>query len=184
MAVPSPSMIDKSSIRAAMRAARAALDPRPVIGAPDAFTALLSRGMIVASYMPVRGEADPAALVRAAAAAGCRLALPHVIDRATPLRFLSWCEEAALATGPFGLLQPADSHEVAPDIILTPLVAFDRRGNRLGQGAGHYDRAFARYPAARRIGVAFAMQEAAALPADPWDEPLEFIVTEREWITP
>jgi 5-formyltetrahydrofolate cyclo-ligase len=73
---------------------------------------------------------------------------------------------------------------VAPDLILTPLVAFDRSLARLGQGAGHYDRAFARYPLARRIGVAFSVQEVERLPTDAWDVPLHAIVTEREWIAP
>jgi 5-formyltetrahydrofolate cyclo-ligase len=55
---------------------------------------------------------------------------------------------------------------------------------RLGQGAGFYDRAFARLPAARRIGLAWSAQEADALPADPWDVPLHAVATEKEWIEP
>ena len=87
--------------------------------------------------------------------------------------------------GPFGLLQPpGDAEEVVPDLILTPLVAFDRTLARLGQGAGHYDRAFARFPNARRIGVAFSVQQVDRLPTDPWDMPLHAIITEREWIVP
>jgi 5-formyltetrahydrofolate cyclo-ligase len=150
-----------------------------------AFAALLVPGMIVASYAPVGGEADPAPLVRAAIAADCTIALPHVVDRATPLRFLAWDVDAPLVSGPFGLRQPGDHpHEVAPDLILTPLVAFDRTLARLGQGAGHYDRAFVRFPAALRIGVAFSVQEVDRLPTDPWDVPLHAIITEREWIIP
>ncbi len=168
-----------------MRAARAALARPPAIGVPPELARMLSRGMTVASYVPVRGEADPAPLARAAVDAGCVIALPHVVDRDTPLRFLAWDTEAALIAGPFGLHQPAEAaDELAPDLILTPLVAFDRAGNRLGQGAGHYDRAFARFPDAMRIGVAYALQEVPALPADPWDVPLHAIVTEQEWITP
>src|SRR5205823_3155888 len=102
----------------------------------------------------------PAFFVEAALASGCRIALPHVVDRATPLRFLSWAGDAALVAGPFGLRQPAaDLPELAPAIILTPLVGFDRRGNRLGQGAAHYDRAFAAYPDAWRVGLAWSVQE-------------------------
>lgn len=185
MAVPSPPAPDKSALRAAARAARAALgDSRPVIAPPPALLALLARGMTVATYVPVGGEADPAPLARAAAAAGCALALPHVIDRPTPIRFLRWRDDDALVAGPFGLRQPAGHmEEVAPDLILTPLVAFDRTLARLGQGAGHYDRAFARHPAAHRIGVAFSVQEVDRLPTDPWDMPLHAIITEREWIT-
>jgi 5-formyltetrahydrofolate cyclo-ligase len=178
-------MTDKTALRAQARAARAAFvagDP-PALFVPDAFRTLLSPGLTLASYVPVGGEADPAPLARAAVEAGCAIVLPHVVDRATPLRFLAWDTEAALVAGPFGLRQPAEAaDERAPDIILTPLVAFDRCGNRIGQGAGHYDRAFARVPEARRIGVAWSVQEVAAIAADTWDVPLHAIITEKEWI--
>jgi 5-formyltetrahydrofolate cyclo-ligase len=177
------SKTDKPRLRAELRAARRSASG--VVPAWPPFTALLSPGLVVASYVPVGGEADPAPLERAALAAGCRLALPHVVDRATPLAFLAWDAGIALTEGPFGLRQPgADHPPLAPDIVLTPLVGFDRRGNRLGQGAGHYDRAFAAFPAARRIGIAFAVQESDRLTPDPWDVPLHAIATEREWIVP
>lgn len=186
MAVPSPSpAAEKRAIRAAARAARQALAlPRPLIAPVPAFTALLAPGLVVASYVPVGAEADPAPLVVAARTAGCRIALPHVVDQPTPLRFLAWEDEGMLVSGPFGLLQPAaDREELAPDLILAPLVAFDRALGRLGQGGGHYDRAFAAYPGARRIGVAFSVQAVDRVPIDPWDMPLHAIITEREWIT-
>jgi 5-formyltetrahydrofolate cyclo-ligase len=177
-------MTDKQALRTALRAARAAAPRAPVV-VPRAFLDRLAPGMIVATYVPIGGEADPAPLARAALAAGARLALPHVVDRATPLRFLAWAEEIALAEGPFGLRQPAPHHdEIAPAVILTPLVGFDRRGNRVGQGAGHYDRAFAAHPDAWRVGVALAGQETAPLTPDPWDMPLHAIATEKEWIVP
>ena len=116
--------------------------------------------------------------------AGCALALPHVTSRAAPIRFLSWETEAELALGPFGLRQPAESAtELRPDIILTPLVGFDRALNRLGQGAGHYDRAFAAFPEAWRVGIAWSVQQVPMLPLDPWDAPLHAIATEQEWLT-
>ncbi len=150
---------------------------------PAAFVDRLTPGMIVASYLPVGGEADPIRFVEAARHAGCTLALPHVVDRPTPIRFLAWQEP--LVAGPFGLRQPSpDAPERAPTIILTPLVGFDRAGNRLGQGAGHYDRAFAQYPDAWRVGIAWSVQEVPSLPADPWDVPLHAIATEQDWITP
>ncbi len=179
--------LSKTAIRAAARAARARFVAAHGAGVPcpAPFRALLSHGLTVASYVPLGSEADPALLARAAVEAGCAIALPHVVDRATPLRFLAWDTEAALAAGPFGLSQPHDHWaELVPDIILTPLVAFTRRLERLGQGAGHYDRAFAQFPDARRIGVALSAQEVEALPVDPWDMPLHAIATEKEWITP
>lgn len=69
----------------------------------------------------------------------------------------------------------------APDLIVTPLLGFDRAGRRIGYGAGHYDRAFQQFPGAHRIGFAWAMQEVTCVPHDPWDVPLHAIVTEREF---
>ena len=177
-------MIAKPALRAKLRAFRDEANGDP-IPAPSAFLDRLASGLVVASYIPVGGEASSALFVEAALAAGCRLALPHVVDRATPLRFLTWPGDAALVTGPFGLRQPpADLPELSPDIILAPLVGFDRRGNRLGQGAAHYDRAFAAHPSAWRVGIAWAVQEVDALEPDAWDMPLHAIATEQEWITP
>jgi len=176
----------KKALRARMRAARIAFaaDAAAPIIVPDAFRARLRPGLIVTSYIPLAGEADPSPLARAAAEAGCALALPHVTTRDRPMRFLGWAGDTALEPGPMGLSQPEDAAmELAPDIILTPLVAFDRELNRLGQGAGYYDRAFARFPAAWRVGIAWSMQQVERLPCDPWDVPLHAIATEQEWIT-
>jgi 5-formyltetrahydrofolate cyclo-ligase len=177
---------DKPALRARLRAERddAAANGR-VFDAPPAFIDRLTEGLVVASYRPVGGEADPSAFDLAALGALCRLALPHVTSRSDPIRFLSWPWNGALQRGPFGLRQPpADAAELIPDIILAPLLGFDRRGNRLGQGAGHYDRAFATLPRAWRVGLAWSVQEVDALTPDVWDVPLHAIATEKEWIEP
>lgn len=175
-------MTDKPALRKELRARRDAFAAtgRADVQPPAAFVARLSHGLTLASYVPVGSEADPHLLARAAVEAGCRIALPHVISREAELRFLAWDTEAALAAGPFGLSQPdGAAAELAPDIILTPLVGFDAARNRLGQGAGHYDRAFARFPDALRIGIALSVQQVDSLPTDPWDVPLHMIVTEK-----
>jgi 5-formyltetrahydrofolate cyclo-ligase len=180
-------MIDKQALRGQMRAARKAfvLEAHPDIAVPQAFLDRLEHGLTVASYVSMGGEADPSPLARAAVEAGCEIVLPHVVDRATPLRFLAWDTEAALIAGPLGLQQPAHTAaERQPDIILTPLVAFDAALNRLGQGAGHYDRAFVAFPGAWRVGLAWSIQQVESLPTDPWDVPLHAIATETDWITP
>lgn len=187
MAVPPPhippmTMPDKPALRAQLRAARDrfASETRATIAAPPGYLARLTGTETVASYIPIGSEADPALLAAAAAERGCRLALPHVVDRASPIRFLAWRIGEPLEPGPFGLRQPgADREEVAPDVILTPLVGFDARLDRLGQGAGHYDRAFARYGTAWRIGVAWSVQQVPAVPADVWDVPLHAVITEE-----
>ena len=152
---------------------------------PPQFLALLTPGLTVTSYVPVGSEADPSPLARAAVEAGCLIALPHVTTRAEPMRFLAWDTEAALVAGPYGLHQPAaDAAALAPDIILTPLLAFDAKLDRLGQGAGYYDRVFAQFPNARRIGVAWSVQRVESLPTDAWDMPLHAVITEQGWISP
>jgi 5-formyltetrahydrofolate cyclo-ligase len=174
---------DKSALRQRLRRDRSDY-PRSAVYIPDAFRERLAAGLIVASYIPIGSEADPSPLARAASDAGCIIALPHVIDRLSAMRFLAWQGDSALVAGPFGLSQPApDAPECQPDIILTPLVGFDRTGARLGQGAGHYDRAFLSCPGAWRIGIAFACQEVASLPTDSWDVPLHAVATDQQWIT-
>ncbi len=140
---------------------------------------------VIASYMPIGSEIDPRPLAAQLVAHGARLALPRVESREAPLRFLAWAPHAPLETGLFGLEQPAaDAPEVTPDLILTPLLGFDDALNRIGYGAGHYDRAFARYPAARRIGLAWCFQQCDAIPIDAWDVRLHAIATETDWIQP
>lgn len=176
----------KAKLRAQIRAVRDAFvaGSPPPITVPDAFRQRLGHGVTVASYVPLGSEADPSPLARAAAAAGCALALPRISSRAAPMRFLAWDAEDDLIAGVHGLRQPHRAAPVlAPDIILTPLVAFDAALNRLGQGAGYYDRAFDALPDAWRLGIAWSVQQVAALPTDPWDMPLHAILTEQGMLT-
>ncbi len=179
-------MIDKSGLRRELRARRrrfAATAP-PLPAPSQLVVEALTPGVIVASYVPVGGEADPALFDAAVIAAGGRLAWPVVIDRELPITFHIGSADT-MTDGPYGLRQPAaEGGGVVPDIILTPLVGFDSRCNRLGQGAGHYDRAFALWPDALRIGIAWSVQQVDALPRDPWDVPLHMIVTETETFLP
>lgn len=175
---------DKQTIRREARAARDAfVASNPIaLSPPRAITDRFIPGVTVVAYLPIGSEADPASLVAAARSVGATLALPHVEGRSTPMRFLEWREDTALITGPFGLTQPVpDSPELVPDIFLTPLVAYDRALHRLGQGAGFYDRAFARYPDAWRVGIAWSAQEVAVVPTDSWDVPLHAVLTEHDF---
>lgn len=164
-----------------MRKARLAFPARP-LPVPAAFVELLEKPGVIASYLPMAGEADPAPLAEAALTRGWRLVLPHVTTRAEPMRFLAWEEGDPLERGPFGLRQPAaDAMAMIPDLVLTPLLAFDDAGNRLGQGAGYYDRAFAVLPGAVRIGIAWSVQQVEQLAPEAWDVPLHAIITEQRW---
>ena len=188
-------MIDptKAALRKALRARRAALAADPAWRADllihtlfvaDHVTRHLDNAGVVAGYISDGEEVDAIPLLFAAIDRGLALALPHVSTREAPMRFLRWHPGDPLVPGAFGLLQPrSDAEEVAPDLILTPLVGFDRKLARIGQGAGFYDKAFARLPDARRIGLAWSVQEVPHIPVDPWDMPLHGIATEREWIS-
>lgn len=174
---------DKKIIRARMRSLRDefAMTIGGVIEAPAPLLARFVPGTIVSSYIAVGSEADPGAIAWAARERGCTIVLPHVTSRQSPVRFFAWEPGQPLLEGPLGLRQPAqDASEVEPDIVLTPMLAFDAVMNRLGQGAGHYDRVFARLPDAWRIGVAWSVQRVETLAIDPWDIPLHGIVTEAE----
>jgi 5-formyltetrahydrofolate cyclo-ligase len=145
-------------------------------------------GAVVSGYWPFRSEIDPRPLMRRLSQAGARLALPVTPERAShaPLTFRIWTPESVLAPGSFQVHEPPpESETVEPDLLLVPLLAFDRAGHRLGYGAGHFDRTLQRLRALKpltAVGLAYAAQEVASLPADPHDEKLDGIVTEKAYI--
>jgi 5-formyltetrahydrofolate cyclo-ligase len=140
---------------------------------------------IAAAYWPIRGEADPRPLLGTLAEAGLATALPVVVGRGRPLVFRLWRPGDPLIDGPLGLSQPAPSLPPAePDLLFVPLAAFDRAGHRIGYGAGHYDATLAALAGKRplTVGLAFSVQEIDAVPFEPHDHPLAFVLTERETI--
>jgi 5-formyltetrahydrofolate cyclo-ligase len=144
------------------------------------------RPRIVAAYSPIRDEPDCGPLLAALQAHGFATALPVVHGRSAPLAFRLWRAGEPLARGASGVPEPgAAAPIVEPDLLFVPLAAFDRRGHRIGYGAGCYDRALkllrARGPI-RAVGVAYSAVEIDLIPEEPHDERLDFILTEREWI--
>jgi 5-formyltetrahydrofolate cyclo-ligase len=144
------------------------------------------RPRVVAAYSPIRGEPDCGPLLAALQAHGFATALPVVAGRSAPLAFRLWRAGEPLVRGDLGVPEPgAAAPIVEPDLLFVPLAAFDRRGHRIGYGAGCYDRALkllrARGPI-RAVGVAYSVSEIDAAPDEPHDERLDFILTEREWI--
>jgi 5-formyltetrahydrofolate cyclo-ligase len=134
----------------------------------------------IAAYYPVRSEFNCMPLARRLAAEGWALALP-VIDGDAPMRFRQWHLDAPLRPGPFGIPEPVDGAPLVPDVLLVPLLAFDRRCYRLGYGGGHYDRTLAALrrsqDGATAIGLAFDAQEVAQVPVCHYDERLDWILT-------
>lgn len=185
---------DRRALREQMRAQRIALGPRERLAAADAVASRLRQldamrtAAHVAGYWAVRGELPLHALLSPRPAfAYC---LPCLVP-GQQLAFARWRAGDALVANRFGIPEPdvAPADYLSPaamDLVLVPLLAFDRRGNRLGSGAGYYDRSFAflldsaRPPRPLLVGVAYAFQQVATLPAESWDVPLDFVVTESE----
>ncbi len=142
------------------------------------------RGTTLAGYMPMRTEIDPLPVMEEAAAHG-PVCVPVIKGEAQPLAFSRWTPGGAMKEGPFGALVPEVDDLITPQILIVPLVAFDRAGGRLGYGGGFYDRTLEGLRAGGAvlaIGYAYSAQEAEDLPLEPTDQPLDMIVTEREII--
>ena len=146
-------------------------------------------GAVVSAYWPFGSEIDPRPLIRRLSALGYSIALPVTPKKGSnpPLHFRRWTASSLLAPRSFGVHEPGEDAEIlVPDVLLVPMLAFDRQGGRLGYGAGHYDRTLAGLraanPAIRAIGVAFAAQQVDELPTEPHDQPLDDVLTERAYI--
>lgn len=145
--------------------------------------ARLGDARTVAAYLPIGTEIHTLPVIRRLINRDIAIALPHVTGRRGAMRFLRWAPGDDLPGGPMGLRQPvADAPELVPDLILTPLLAFDARLHRLGYGAGFYDRAFVDHPYARRVGLAWSVQQVTAIADESWDVPLHAVATEKDWI--
>jgi len=142
----------------------------------------LSPAAIVAGYFPIRSEADVGPLLDKLSQLGHTCALPKVVGAEKPLTFHQWEPGSPTASGPFGTRVPmSDAPEVVPDIVLVPLLAFDLVGTRLGYGGGFYDRTLCRLRkrgSCLAVGIAFSAQERDLLLRDPYDEALDWVVTE------
>jgi len=183
---------DKAALRRAIRARRASfvagMDAAALTRHAQALAARLAPAFAhaasVGGYAALGDEISVLPALERAAALGLATALPHVLHRAAPMLFLPWQPGQRLDEGWAGLSQPEQTDPMVPALILAPLLGFDRARQRIGQGAGFYDRWFALHPQALRIGVAWSVQEEAHIPVDAWDIPLHAIVTENEWIGP
>jgi 5-formyltetrahydrofolate cyclo-ligase len=184
----SPIALAKSNLRKSALARRDALLAAERTAAADAiagraFPVAVAPGAIVSGYMPMKSELDPRPLMRKLADAGARLALPVVIGRGLPLVMRAYAFGDALVRGVWDIrVPPPQAGEVEPDIVLAPLLAFDRSGNRLGYGAGYYDMTIAALRAKKpvvAVGMAFAAQEVDAVPTTPRDVRLDLVLTEQ-----
>jgi 5-formyltetrahydrofolate cyclo-ligase len=178
----------KSQIRREATARRDALPAAERTAAAAAIAArtlpvAVAPGMIVSGFSPLKSEINPVPLMRRFADAGARLALPVVAGKGRPLTMRAWAFGEPLVAGVWGIREPKpEAAEVFPDILIVPLLAFDRAGHRIGYGAGYYDMTIARLRGMKpvvAIGIAYAAQEIPEVPATPRDATLDLVLTER-----
>jgi 5-formyltetrahydrofolate cyclo-ligase len=189
---------ERDDLRSRMRERRTALPPSERIAAARGVSEQLEAlpeylvDLRVGAYWAVRGELPLSHALPPMFQRGQIVFLP-VLGPEQRLRFAPWLPGQDLAANRYGIPEPeqnaanaVDPH--ALDLVLVPLLAFDRRGHRLGSGGGWYDRSFAFLQAQTRpaktalVGIGYAFQEVPMLPVEAHDVRLDFIVTERELI--
>ncbi len=147
----------------------------------------------IAAFLAFDGEADPLGLMTLACEQQKEVYVPVVVGKNQPMMFAPWSPSTRMQSNPLGIAEPAvDSTEwIEPkqlDLVVTPLVAFDRLGNRIGVGGGFYDRSFQHLneiaPGPLRptqlYGFAFELQKVDAIKRQAWDVVLDGIVTEAQ----
>ena len=151
----------------------------------DAITAQLLDGFpslkksMVGFYWPFKAEFDPRFAIHQLRLSGARTALPVVLQKHAPLEFRAWWPSAQMTKGVFELPIPDGTEVVWPDALLIPPVGFDAQGYRLGYGGGYFDRTLATMsPQPLKIGVAFELSRMRTIRPQPYDIPMDFIVTE------
>ena len=181
-------MLDqKKDMRAEAIARRAAAFDKH---GPDASRRLAAHGLdflrvppgkIVSGFAAIRDEINPADLMLWLHAEGFHLALPVMVGKGKPLLMRAWTPGDAMAAAQWGIAEPLDDKpEVAPDVLLVPLLAFDSNGNRLGYGGGFYDRTLAKLRARKpvvAVGVAYDEQKVDVVPAESYDQRLDWVLT-------
>ena len=182
--------------KAALRARGLALRTETKSGAAAAFAHHLAetglalarrwQSQVASAYFPLPNEPSTLPLLGRLAEAGYQTALPVTGKPGTPLVFRLWRPGEPTATGKMKIEEPlAQAPEVAPDLLFVPLAAFDRTGNRIGYGAGFYDRTLRQLRAMKpvcAVGVAYAGQELSGIPNESHDESLDYVLTEHELI--
>jgi 5-formyltetrahydrofolate cyclo-ligase len=191
IALDNPDIERKAALRAAALARRDTLTPAEraagaLAAAAHPLPVGVKPGQVVSGFSAIRSEINPLPLMRRFAEQGAVLALPAIAGRGRPLEMRVWDADVPLVRGQWGIREPhALARVVVPDIFIVPLATFDRRGHRIGYGAGYYDMTIAAARAQKHsiaIGLAFAIQESDDEPRLAHDQPLDFVLTEREGI--
>ena len=137
----------------------------------------------IAFYHPISTEVDPLPLIQALEESSLRFCLPVVTGSERPLIFKEWFKDSELIISSYGVKIPVDGQLLMPDLIITPLLAFDRFGSRLGYGGGFYDRTIEALRSKKNIlvlGLAFECQRTdTTIPAEPTDQMIDWVLTEK-----
>jgi len=180
---------DKQMLRASLRQSRrehVTAIPAMQVGLlfrrpPEPLVRLIPAGAVIGLYYAAGHEAPAGHYARWFFERGHRIALPWFADRDAPMMFREWANpfvDEELKPDPFQSRQPpASSAPVMPDVLFCPLLGFTASGDRLGQGAGHYDRWIASNPPDMAIGLAWDCQLVESLPCEPHDRPLNAVIT-------
>jgi 5-formyltetrahydrofolate cyclo-ligase len=181
----------KALLRRAALARREAIEPAARVAfsrrlaAEGLRLARLWRPRIVSVFHPLRGEPDTLQLLTELAE-GFGTALPAVSRRGSPLVFRLWRPGEPTRAGAMSIREPVEEAPIVePDLLFVPLACFDRRGHRIGYGAGYYDRTLTNLRAMKpvhAVGVAYGVCEVAAVPYETHDQTLDAVVTEQETI--
>jgi 5-formyltetrahydrofolate cyclo-ligase len=146
------------------------------------FLKMQDDALIIAAYMPIRTEVSPLKSMEAMARRGRDICVPVVIGDGQPLEFHRWTPDCEMVCGAFGAMIPKNVDILLPDVVITPLAAFDLAGYRMGYGGGFYDRSFAELTEVKKVqavGYAYSAQEVMMVPREDTDYPLDAIITER-----
>jgi len=188
--------LNAQQLRTRLRESRERLGAAERIGAAQAVLGSLEHlpeffvDVRVAGYWAVRGEV-PLNLVYARTRAREQIYHLPILRDDTTLGFAPWKNGDAVTINRYGISEPDASNAVDAntlELILVPLLGFDRLGNRLGSGAGYYDRTFKFLAGQTRparpvlVGIGYHFQEVATMAPNPWDVPMDFIATDRELI--
>ena len=140
----------------------------------------LPAGAIVSFYWPFRGELNLRRWIVALLDRGFKAALPVVVEKAKPMLFRLWDPETRMERGIWNIPVPADTPVVMPDVVIAPLVGFDRARFRLGYGGGYFDRTLAGFPERPlTIGIGYSASELATIFPQPHDIPMHLVVTQN-----
>jgi 5-formyltetrahydrofolate cyclo-ligase len=183
----------KAQARDRARAVRAKLAAKPPGQARDyiRYWPGMEASLIIAGYWPIRDEVDVRPLLERLSETH-RIILPVTSKDRLRLSFRRWTPGAAMEEGPFGTQHPVGElgmgqDPLTPDVMMVPLLAYTRTGDRLGYGGGYYDATIAALkaenPGLRTVGIAYAGQGVTRLPLEETDMPLDFVLTEKGLIT-